>query len=99
MAPLDIKVLTVVTGSIETKIGSNSAKPHLPPSSPYGATEKYLHDLTTENTRFSRMKSDVFAEKVVADVLAGATGKIWRGDNATATRYLRVLLPMSVMVS
>jgi hypothetical protein len=99
LAPLDVKVLTVVTGSIETNIQSNAAHPALPPSSHYRATEKWLDDLATANFGFSRMKGPVFAEKVVGDVLAGATGKIWRGDNATVTRYGHVLLPMSVQVS
>jgi 1-acylglycerone phosphate reductase len=44
------------------------------------------------------MKSEDYAEKVVGDILGGATGKIWRGSGAPIKRYLSPILPQSVVV-
>jgi hypothetical protein len=51
------------------------------------------------NTKISgQTKSLDYEEKVVGDILGGATGEIWRGNGAAMTRYLSPILPQSVVV-
>lgn len=98
LAPLGVKVLTVVTGIVDTQISKNSPEPVLPSTSRYHAAHERLKLLATSNEGSKRTKPSEFADAVVADVLAGATGKIWRGALATVTRYLPNILPTSVLV-
>ncbi|KAF2194252.1 oxidoreductase [Zopfia rhizophila CBS 207.26] len=97
LAPLGVEVLTIVTGSIETAILTNGPQPKVSPSSHYYSLEKDIKERAKGNDGYKRMKADEFAEGVVGDVLRGATGKVWRGENATATRIASVLMPMPVM--
>ncbi|KAK5246487.1 NADPH-dependent 1-acyl dihydroxyacetone phosphate reductase [Exophiala xenobiotica] len=94
LAPLNVKVLTVVTGSIKTNIQQNSPKPQLPPTSRYRAAEKYLEKSRNDEIDHGACTPESFAQKVVGDVLGGATGKIWRGTHASTTRYVRYFVPM-----
>lgn len=96
--PLNVKVLTVVAGTVETNININSPKTELPPTSLYLPTEEYLNKMHEGQAHPSRMKPGVFAEQVVNDTLGGVTGKTWRGAYVTATRWLGPVLPNSVKV-
>ncbi|EXJ87244.1 hypothetical protein A1O3_04203 [Capronia epimyces CBS 606.96] len=96
LAPLQVKVLTVVTGSISTLITKKSPPPNLPPTSKYLPTEEYMEHLIQGTANFTTSKPAVFAEQVVQDVLNGVTGKTFRGANATATRFLPPLVPTFV---
>ena len=99
LAPLNVKVLTVVTGSIKTNIQQNSPKPELPATSKYRATQKYLEKSWNDDIDHGACTPESFAQKVVGDVLGGATGKIWRGTHASMTRYARYFMPMWMQVS
>ena len=98
LAPLHISVLTVVTGAIETAFMSNIKEPQFPPDSRYLAIEEKAKALARGEDGYSRTKRDVYAEKVVKDVLAGKTGKIWHGANAPLTKVANVAMPVWVMV-
>lgn len=99
LAPLNVKVLTVVTGAIKTNIHQNSPKPQFPPTSRYRAVEKYLEKSWNDEIDRNASTPESFAQKVVGDVLGGATGKIWRGMYASMTRYGRYFIPMWMQVS
>ncbi|KEF54973.1 uncharacterized protein A1O9_08625 [Exophiala aquamarina CBS 119918] len=97
LAPLGIKVLTVVTGAVDTQISTNSPEPILPDTSRYHAAQEHLNKLVSSDDGIKRTKASDFADTVVKDILAGATGKLWRGTYAGMARYLPGLLPMSVL--
>ncbi|KAF2797436.1 NAD(P)-binding protein [Melanomma pulvis-pyrius CBS 109.77] len=97
LAPLNISVLTVVTGAIETSFMSNIQEPQFPPNSFYLSIEQTVKARARGEDGYPRMKSGVFAEKVVKDVLGGKTGKVWRGENATTTWLANILLPVSII--
>ena len=99
VAPLNVKVLTMVTGSIESKVMGNAATIELPEDSKYHATKRYLDKLTRDDIGVKRTSTDVFAEGTVGDILGGKTGFVWRGNNATMIRVLPSILPASVIVS
>ncbi|KAJ9645533.1 NADPH-dependent 1-acyl dihydroxyacetone phosphate reductase [Knufia peltigerae] len=105
LAPLNIKVLTVVTGSVKTNIHQNSPKFMLPTGAAVGeggtATEsRYLAVSSTLEKRWNDQVDydpstpQDFARDVIGDVLAGATGKIWRGRHASETRWARYFMPV-----
>jgi short-subunit dehydrogenase len=98
LAPLHIAVLTVVTGAIETSFMSNIKEPQFPPESHYLAIEEKAKSLARGEDGYARMKSEVYAGMVVKDVLAGKTGKVWHGANATMTRVANVVAPVRILV-
>jgi NAD(P)-dependent dehydrogenase (short-subunit alcohol dehydrogenase family) len=101
LSPFDVRVVSVITGAIDTNIMRNSAVPKLPESSRYTAARKQIIDLASgnENDGVKRMPVEKFAEKVVNDVLRGANGKIWRGNYSSFVRLTNVLMPTGVLVS
>jgi 1-acylglycerone phosphate reductase len=98
LAPLHISVLTVVTGAIKTSFMSNIKEPQFPPNSYYLAIEEKAKALARGEDGYSRTNREVFAENVVKDVLAGKTGKIWHGANATLTKVTTAVMPVWVVV-
>lgn len=45
------------------------------------------------------MNVDKFAKQLAKDVLAGASGPIWRGNMAGATKFVSTYMPTFVLVS
>jgi short-subunit dehydrogenase len=99
LAPLNVKVLTVVCGSIITNMPLNSNTPALPSGSRYGPCEKALEDMRNNVRNYSLTSADDFAHQLVAAVLRGATGRIYLGANSFATHWGQHVLPMSMIVS
>jgi 1-acylglycerone phosphate reductase len=99
LSPLGIKVVTVITGGVASNIMTNGPKTQLPSSSKYASMEKQLMEMGEGNDGISRMSSQDYAERVVSDVLKGATGLIWRGNNASMTRYAAAFMPRFLSVS
>ncbi|KIV81457.1 hypothetical protein, variant [Exophiala sideris] len=94
MAPLGVKVVTVVTGSIQTNIHENCPEPRLPPTSRYIAAKAGLQKQYEGKLNVKQTTPDAFAKLVVGDVLSGAVGKIFRGSYAGMTRWASHLMPM-----
>lgn len=95
LAPLGVRVVTVMAGGVNTKIFDNCPGPEsLPPTSPYVSVEKYL----AEKPEWEEMAPETFAERVVNDVVRGAKGKIWHGDSSATVRYAGPILPQFIIV-
>ncbi|KAK3173085.1 hypothetical protein OEA41_006414 [Lepraria neglecta] len=97
LAPFGVRVVTVITGGVETNIfrgkdGANYFK--LPPSSKYLSVEKDIAATARgEHPVFgSMMQAEVFAERVVGDVLGGADGMFWRGKWASTLGWITPML-------
>ena len=98
MAPLKVKVLTAIPASIVTNLHATGAGWEPQPNSKYAEIEDMIKD-RAYNTKISgQTKSLDYEEKVVGDILGGATGKIWRGNGVAMTRSLSPVLPQSVVV-
>lgn len=99
--PFGVRVVSVITGAIDTNIMRNSPVPKLPESSRYVAAQKQITDLATGayNEGLKRMPAEAFAEKVVNEVLQGANGKIWKGEYSSVVRLTNVMMPTRVLVS
>lgn len=101
LQPFGVRVVTVITGAVDTNIMRNSSVPKLPDTSRYLPAEKQIVDLAVgnDNDGVKRMSAAEFAEKVANDVIGGANGKIWRGGYSSIARVFNVLMPTGVLVS
>lgn len=98
MAVLGVKVVTAITGSVATNINAEGSGFQLQPNSRYAEVESAISDMAHGKDIPNQMSCREYAEKVIGDILGGASGKIWRGGSATATRYLSAVLPQSIIV-
>ena len=99
MKTFGVKVLSVVTGGVETNVAANSAKFEPREGSFYVATDKELTRQSEGKTGFPGMPAPIFADKIVADVLRGATGRVWRGKMASIVWFMTVWFPEWLLVS
>lgn len=100
MVPFGVKVITIITGAIESNIMTNNPEFKLPPGSLYAPVEKVMRTLSRGEDASSKMRSKAaeYAEKVVGDILKGTTGMIWRGNMATMVRFASLYAPDFMMV-
>ncbi|KAE9379778.1 oxidoreductase [Stipitochalara longipes BDJ] len=96
MEPLGVKVLTVITGSVKTNINVTGSGFEKSEGSRYHAIEGNIENIAYGKGVPNQMTADEYAERVVGDILGGASGKIWRGGNATLVRCLGAL-PQAAM--
>ncbi|PQE16146.1 oxidoreductase short-chain dehydrogenase reductase family protein [Rutstroemia sp. NJR-2017a BVV2] len=98
LAPFQVKVLAVVSGVVATNIMSHGNDWKLPPQSLYSKVSKAIEARATGADVKASQKMDPkkFANKVVTDVLSGASGRTWRGSIASVV-WLMTLLPTYLM--
>lgn len=99
LAPLGVAVVTVNTGLVKTNGLANGTNFKLPPNSMYKSIEKDIAGRARGEDGTPRMEPSVYAEKVVADIMGGARGQIWRGGYASIVRFALSKLPVLVTVS
>lgn len=99
MAPFGVKVVTAVTGAVDTNFFVNSPEYKLPSTSRYMPMQKTIATKATGEDMQKRMKAAEYARKVVGDVLGGTNGKIWRGPMATFVRFGMTFFPTFYIVS
>lgn len=99
LAPFGITVATVNTGAVRTNNFANGVNFELPSTSLYKSIEKQIAARARGEDGTPRMEPSVYAEKVVGDILGGASGQIWRGGYASLVRFVLSKLPVWVSVS
>lgn len=100
LQPLGVRVVSMVTGAVDTNIMKGSTTVRLADTSPYKVTsvEAAMAKLAGPDDGIKRVPTADFARVVVGDVLAGAAGKIWRGPMAGTIRFGSSFLPTSMLV-
>ena len=93
MEPLGVKVQTVVTGAVKTKIFDNAQVDPLPDESVYKAAEKEIQTRMVGADVFTASAAEDFARGLVHDAIARKTGHTYRGKFASTIRICRALLP------
>ncbi len=101
LQPVGVRVVSLVTGAVDTNIMKGSTTVSLASTSPYKveSVEAAMRKLAGPNDGIKRVPAANFAKVVVSDVLAGAAGKIWRGPMAGTIRFGSSFLPASILVS
>ncbi|KAK3692078.1 oxidoreductase [Podospora appendiculata] len=98
LKPFGVKVVTVITGAVETKLFANAPEHHLPVGSLYAVAEKEIASRATgTDVGAQTMSREAYARSLVGDVLHGATGKVYRGKMATLVRLVTSLFPTWVI--
>jgi 1-acylglycerone phosphate reductase len=98
MKPFGVKVVTVITGAIETNLFTNSPEHKLPADSLYREAGKEIALRATGTDVSKRSKSEDFARDLVQDTLRGASGRVYRGAMASSVRFASTCIPTSVLV-
>ncbi|PWY80783.1 NAD(P)-binding protein [Aspergillus sclerotioniger CBS 115572] len=96
LQPFNIRVISLVTGTIATNIMSHT-NISLPENSLY---QKALPEIQTRGVgKDIRNKTPPgeFAREVVRDILRGATGPVWRGSMAWVVRVMGGIVPVGVL--
>ncbi|PON25301.1 hypothetical protein TGAM01_v205987 [Trichoderma gamsii] len=95
MAPLGVRVMTLVTGGIATNFFVNMQTLIFPENSYY----KPIKDIIEENPEENPygQKPDAFAQDVLQRVERGATGKQWVGGGAGVARFGLWLMPQGAI--
>ncbi|KAJ5594264.1 oxidoreductase [Penicillium hispanicum] len=93
MKPLGVDVITVITGNVRSRWFSNYPEFQLPSDSYYTSIAPRIGVYARGEQGHPQMKTTLYAEKVVDDVLGGAQGKIWRGAQSTLVRVAMALIP------
>ncbi|MCJ1381252.1 hypothetical protein MMC17_004361 [Xylographa soralifera] len=96
MGPFGVKVVTVVAGVIATNFSANMPDFKLPSDSLYLPVKKEINAVAGDKLPTTAMDVDVFAEKLVGDVLGGANGLVYRGKLATLSWFILKFLPVWV---
>ena len=99
LAPFDVKVVTVITGTVQSKILDAGADLKLPPTSRYASVEKEIVIRASGQDGVPRQETSVYAQRVVKDILGGANGHVWRGTMASVMKFVSAWLPGFVLVS
>ncbi|PYI33530.1 putative hydroxybutyrate dehydrogenase [Aspergillus indologenus CBS 114.80] len=97
LAPFQVRVLSIVTGGVQTLGQSHFDEFALPEGSMY----KPIEDTIAKRARGEdgKQRSGLLghAEQVVTAIVAGTAGKFWCGQGAGATKFASTHLPTSWM--
>ncbi|KAJ5607126.1 hypothetical protein N7537_003745 [Penicillium hordei] len=96
LQPFNIRVISLVTGSVATNVMSHSELT-LPENSLY---QKALSEIQLRGVGkdvSNKSAPAAFAREVVKDVLGGATGPVWRGAMASMVKFMSKYMPTSVL--
>ena len=102
MAPFGVKVVTGMVAMVESHFHDNLADVVVPEGSMYKPAEKWIKMAQEPGQgamKDKEMPLEVFAERFVSDLLAGKSGKVWRGGMATIGWLASWLFPGFLVVS
>jgi 1-acylglycerone phosphate reductase len=94
LAPFDIKVMELVTGGASSNLTNDMVKPFVAENSIYSPVRaEILATVNPEQIRKMVMKGDVFARKVVGDILrpSGPPRWTWRGTLGTTMWFVWII--------
>lgn len=97
LAPFQVKVLSVVTGAVKTRGQTYFDDFKLPSDSLYKPIEETIAARARGEDGRPRGELMEHCQKVVADITAGKSGKVWQGKNAGSTKFGTHWLPTSMM--
>ena len=100
LEPFDVKVITVVMGRVKTNIFREEDL-RLPPSSMYASIEQEIgRNARGKNAGPESLTMDpqTFAGQLASDMLAGASGLVWRGPYSSLVRLIVAWAPKFLTV-
>ena len=98
LAPFKVRVLSVVTGAVQTKGLTYFDDLELPPDSLFKCIEDTIFARAHGSGSPKRMNVTDYANKVVPTIIKGASGKTWPGPVATFINIASTFFPTWLMV-
>lgn len=99
LEPLGIKVVTLITGIIETNLHANESAITLSEASFYKPIEGWLNDRIAGKDRPKGMSTEDYAQAFVRSVENGSSGKVYIGPISKLIQYVQWWMPTMVWVS
>ncbi|MCJ1421744.1 hypothetical protein MMC32_008110 [Xylographa parallela] len=96
LAPFDINVITAMLGVVKSNLHVNSAEYTLPAESMYKSVEEKIKDSDLGKDVPKAMEPEVFASRLVKDILHRKKGLVWKGNMAHVVKWTKALLPRGV---
>ncbi|KAJ0420229.1 hypothetical protein BJY00DRAFT_284509 [Aspergillus carlsbadensis] len=94
IAPFGVKVITVMTGIVASKMFDNTPHDELPENTYYLAAGPNIAGLASgEKFASTAMPAKTYAKGVVDDVLRGHSGMAWRGKIASVGWFVHSFFP------
>lgn len=87
LAPLSVGVLSVVTGAVQTNGQTYFGDWKLPENSRYKSIEETIKTRAQGGDGVPRMTLEDYSDKVADEIVGGAVGKFWYGNNAESTKF------------
>ncbi|KAF2993113.1 hypothetical protein E8E14_000048 [Neopestalotiopsis sp. 37M] len=97
LEPLGVRVVTVVAGTVATRFHGNTNEIKLAEDSYYLPVKEILDKKQRGKPGSQKMSAEEFATAVVSDILAGKSGKIWRGSESTKAWIAKSILPTWIL--
>ncbi|KAJ5743577.1 oxidoreductase [Penicillium manginii] len=88
MKPLGVAVVIVITGNIRTRYQGGSY---------FSSIAERIGVYARGEQGHPQMEANLYATKVVGDVLGGAEGTIWRGAQSTIVKFALAMIPTWLM--
>jgi 1-acylglycerone phosphate reductase len=101
LRPLGVKVMTAMVGMVESKFHDNLAEVEVKEDSLYKPAERWIKLSATPgqgNMSQYEMPIEKFSTKLAEDIIAGKSGRVWRGGFSTTSAILKWILPSFVLV-
>ncbi|KAJ4300828.1 hypothetical protein N0V90_002916 [Kalmusia sp. IMI 367209] len=95
LAPLGVRVITLITGGVDTKFLENLNTPALPEGSHYICIKDMIAE-QAQRVPFG-VSPEVFARDVLRQVTKGTSGKYWIGGAICIARVALWLFPQSML--
>ena len=83
-------------GVVKSNLHVNSAEYTLPAESMYKSVEEKIKDSDLGKDVPKAMEPEVFARRLVKDILHRKKGLVWRGNMAHVVKWTKALLPRGV---
>ena len=97
LAPFKVNVITSMLGAVDTNFHLNTAPHQLPEDSMYNSVSKTLVDADAGKLNPAGTDVKKLAERVIGDILTGATGEVFRANMSTTTKWMSVLAPSPIL--
>ncbi|KAL3485388.1 hypothetical protein BJX62DRAFT_247559 [Aspergillus germanicus] len=94
VAPLGVKVVTIMTGIVASKMFENTPHEDLPETSYYRSASPNIAEIASgEKFASIAMPASTYAKGVVNDVLRGHSGMTWRGKISSTGWFVHSFFP------
>lgn len=98
LGPLGVRVITVMTGIVDTPINAKQGELVLPENSYYRVVKDRIAVFRDGSAYPTKQHPDVIAKNIVKDVVGGSSSYTWRGQSASLAWFCFTFIPNRLLV-